>query len=42
MSGISRLNVPGSLSSFLDSPDSIYGTGVDGDVVLDGDRKSVV
>jgi hypothetical protein len=36
MSGISRLNVPGSLSSFLDSPDSIYGTGVDGDVVLDG------
>jgi len=36
MTGISRMNVPGDLSNFLDSPDPIYGTGADGDITLDG------
>ena len=36
MAGISRLNVPGALSGYLDSPDPIYGTGVDGDATLNG------
>lgn len=36
MSGISRYNVTSSLSNFLDAPDSIYGTGMDGDAVLNG------
>ena len=36
MSGIVRLNTPGSLSNFLDSPDPVYGTGADGDATLDG------
>jgi hypothetical protein len=36
VSGISRLNAPSQLASFLDSPDPIYGTGVDGDATLDG------
>jgi hypothetical protein len=36
MSGISRYNVASSLSNFLDAPDSIYGTGADGDVTLNG------
>lgn len=36
MAGITRYNVQGTLSQFLDSPDPIYGTGVDGDAVLDG------
>jgi hypothetical protein len=37
MSGIVRVNAPDtSLSGFLDSPDPIYGTGMDGDRVLDG------
>lgn len=36
MAGIVRYNVQGTLSQFLDSPDPIYGTGVDGDAVLDG------
>lgn len=36
MTGISRMNVPGDLANFLDSPDPIYGTGADGDVTLDG------
>lgn len=36
MSGIIRYNVPDSMSTFLDSPDPIYGTGSDGDAALDG------
>lgn len=36
MSGIIRLNAPSALSGFLDAPDSIYGTGTDGDATLDG------
>jgi hypothetical protein len=36
MTGISRMNVPGDLANFLDSPDPIYGTGSDGDITLDG------
>ena len=36
MAGIIRYNTVGNLSNFLDSPDSIYGTGADGDATLDG------
>jgi hypothetical protein len=36
MAGIVRYNTVGNLSSFLDSPDPIYGTGADGDATLDG------
>jgi hypothetical protein len=33
---IQRMNVPNPLAQFLDAPDPIYGTGVDGNAVLDG------
>ena len=33
---ISRLNAPDPMAQFLDAADPIYGTGVDGSVVLDG------
>jgi hypothetical protein len=33
---ISRLNAPDPMAQFLDAADPIYGTGVDGNVVLDG------
>jgi hypothetical protein len=33
---IMRMNVPNPLAAFLDAADSIYGTGVDGSVTLDG------
>jgi hypothetical protein len=33
---IERMNVPNPLAAFLDAADPIYGTGVDGSVVLDG------
>lgn len=34
--GIQRMNAPDPMAQFLDAPDSIYGTGVDGSVTLDG------
>ena len=33
---ITRMNTPDSMAQFLNSADPVYGTGVDGDVVLDG------
>jgi hypothetical protein len=33
---IQRMNVPNPMAQFLDAPDPIYGTGVDGNAVLDG------
>lgn len=36
MAGIIRYNTAANLSNFLDSPDSIYGTGADGDATLNG------
>jgi hypothetical protein len=33
---IERMNVPNPLAAFLDAADPIYGTGVDGNAVLDG------
>ena len=33
---IERMNVPNSMAQFLDSADPVYGTGADGDVILDG------
>jgi hypothetical protein len=33
---IERMNVPDSMEQFLNSADPIYGTGMDGDAVLDG------
>jgi hypothetical protein len=34
--GIQRMNAPDPMAAFLDAADPIYGTGVDGSVVLDG------
>jgi hypothetical protein len=33
---IQRMNAPNPVAQFLDAPDPIYGTGVDGNAVLDG------
>lgn len=33
---IQRINAPDPMAQFLDAPDPIYGTGVDGNAVLDG------
>jgi hypothetical protein len=33
---ITRMNVPDSMAQFLDSADPVYGTGMDGDAILDG------
>jgi len=34
--GIQRINAPNPMAAFLDAADPIYGTGVDGNIVLDG------
>jgi hypothetical protein len=34
--GIQKMNAPNAMAAFLDAADPIYGTGVDGNVVLDG------
>lgn len=36
MSGISRYPAANAFASFSDAPDSVYGTGMDGDATLDG------
>jgi hypothetical protein len=36
MPGLVRYGAPSAMASFIDSPDPIYGTGMDGSVTLDG------
>jgi len=36
MSGLVRYGAPSAMASFIDSPDPVYGTGMDGSVTLDG------
>ena len=36
MPGLVRYGAPSAMASFIDSPDSVYGTGMDGSVTLDG------
>ena len=36
MPGLGRYGAPSAMASFIDSPDPIYGTGMDGSVTLDG------
>jgi len=36
MTGLVRYGAPSAMQSFIDAPDPIFGTGVDGDATLDG------
>ncbi len=36
MAGVVRYGAPSAMQSFIDSPDPVYGTGMDGDATLDG------